>query len=187
MNYREESEDNAENIHTCKGYVPVKHLPLDHSTIKRAREAGIKELLLKLSVDVLTAIEGLEIRENNYDDMARIVTVLQDICRPIQKRFHPPNIEISSFVSPDTGALITIFLTEYGIIEETVDPIKGKEVRDTDPSEIWRYLYEPRKIVENVVSTFIAVAEKHKSIREDWILSLQGIRDLCRGAGTCKI
>lgn len=71
-----------------------------------------------------------------------------------------------------------IYLSEYGIILEIIDPVNGREVRDTDPIEIWRYLYWPSKIVENTVSTFIAVAEKHKAIKDDWILSFQRIKDL---------
>ena len=187
MDLEDELADQEHDLHICNGYVEAKPMPLDYSTIMKAQEIGIIDSLLKCAENFLVGLEQLRIKENNYEEMAKIVSLLQDICRPIHKIFHAPNIVIGSFVSPDTGALNTVFLTEYGIILETVDPIKGREVRDSDPSEIWRYLYEPRKIVENVVSTFIAVAEKHKSIRDDWILSFQRIRDLCRGAGTCKI
>jgi hypothetical protein len=159
-------------------YVDVHSLTLDQSTIIRAREAGIGELLRELSRDALAAIRRLGIREYNYEDMAKIVGAVQNVVLSLQKRYHAPHIEIGSFVSPDTGALNTVYLSEFGILE-TIDQVNGREVCDTDPVEIWRYLYWPSKVVENVVSTMIAVAEKHKRINEDWILSFQRINDLC--------
>ena len=186
MNPEQDPENRAKNVHLCEGYVRAEPLQLDHSTIERARKAGIGELLLKLSKDVLAAIEQLGIRENNYEDMSRFIDVLQEKLAPIQERFHTPNIVIGSFVSPDTGASDTIYLTEFGIILETVDPINGGEVRKSDPNEIWRYLYPPSQIVENIVSMLIAVAEKHKSIKDEWILSFKGITDLSVGEETCK-
>jgi hypothetical protein len=163
-------------------YVKVQPLTLDHSTIRRAREAGIGELLIELSRDVLSAIQQLGIREYNYEDMAKIVGVVQNAISTLQKQYHGPYIEIGSFTSPDTGTLNTVYLSEYGIVLETIDQVNGREVINIDPVEIWRYLYWPSKIVDNVVSTMIAVAEKHKSINHDWILSFQRISDLCQGA-----
>ena len=93
---------------------------------------------------------------------------------------------IGSFVSPDTGALNTVYLSEYGIDLETADPISGTEVHPTDPMEIWRYLYHPLNIIENLVSSLIAVTERHMSIKDDWLLSIQKVRDLCLRAGKCK-
>ena len=183
MNYKQ-SDNDPKNLHVWNEYVKVQALSLDHSTIKRAREAGIGELLLELSTDVLASVEQLGIRGYNYEDMAKIVGAIQHAISPFQKLYHGPNIEIGSFNSPDTGALNIVYLSEYGITLETIDQVNGREVRDTDPIEIWRYLYWPSKIVENVVSTMIAVAEKHKSIKNDWILSFQRIGDLCLGTET---
>jgi hypothetical protein len=119
--------------------------------------------------------------------MSKIVKAIQDAISPILVRYHTPNIEIGSFISPDTGALNTVYLSEYGITLKTTDQIEGIEVRPTDPSEIWRYIYPPSKIAENIVSTMIAVAEKHKSIKDDYVISFQRIIDLCLRAGTCRI
>ena len=160
-------------------YINVQALSLDHSTIKRAREAGIGKSLEELSRDVVAAVQQLGIREYNYEDMAKIVGAVQNAILPFQTRYHGANIEMGSFISPDTGALNTVILSEYGIVLETIDQVNGREVRDTGPVEIWRYLYWPSRIVENVVSTMIAVAEKHKSINDDWILSFQRINELC--------
>jgi hypothetical protein len=171
--------DSAKDYHVWNEYIKVHALTLDLSTIKRAREAGIGELLIELSRDVLAAIQQLGIGKYNYEDMAKIVGAVQNAISPFQKLYHGPNIEIGSFISSDTGALNTVFLSEYGIVLETRDQVSGREVRDTDPVEIWRYLYWPSKIVENVVSTMIAVVEKHKSINDDWILSFQRINELC--------
>jgi hypothetical protein len=181
---RRDMNEKDHKLHICKGYVEAEDLPIDQTTITRAQEVGISDLLLDGTENFLKGLEQLRIRENNYEEMAKIVNVLQDTFHPIQKKFHAPNIEIGSFVSPDTGALNTVYLTEYSIILETVDQINDIEVRDTDTSEIWRYLHPPSRIVENMVSTMIAVAEKHKDIKNDWIFSFKRIRDLCLGAET---
>ena len=56
------------------------------------------------------------------------------------------------------------------------------EVETIDAMEIWRYLYPPTRIIENIISTIIAVAEKHKNIENDWVLSFQRTIELCLGA-----
>jgi hypothetical protein len=168
-----------------RGYVEAEHLPIDLSTIKRAQKAGVGELLLKLSEKVLEEVEQLGITENNYDDVAKIIRVLLDVFSPIYKRFHAPYIEIGFFISPDTGAN-TVYLSEYGIFLQADIQIEEIDVHNMDPARIWRYLYPPSKIVENLVSTMIAVAEKHQSIRDEWIISFQQIRDLCLEAEIFK-
>ena len=92
MNYKEPDND-AKNVHVCEGYVRVEILKLDHSTIERAQKAGIGELLSKLFTDILAAVEQLEIRENTYEDVARIVKVVQETVSPILERYHAPEIE----------------------------------------------------------------------------------------------
>lgn len=181
MNYKQPDND-AKNVHVCEGYVKAVTLKLDQSTIERAQKAGIGGLIFKLSTDILAAVEELEIRENTYEDVAKIVRVIQDTVSPVLERYHAPGIELASFVSPDTGALNSVYLSEYGMVLQTVDQIKETEVRATDAMEIWRYLYPPSKIIENIISTMIAVAEKHKNIKNDWILSFQRINELCLGA-----
>jgi hypothetical protein len=114
-------------------YINVQALSLDHSTIKRAREAGIGKSLEELSRDVVAAVQQLGIREYNYEDMAKIVGAVQNAILPFQTRYHGANIEMGSFISPDTGALNTVILSEYGIVLETIDQVNGREVRDTDP------------------------------------------------------
>ena len=178
MEMEDEFTNQADELHICKGYVQAEALALNQLTIKRAHEAGVGESMLKLSVDVLSGIEQLGMKENNYEDMAKIIEIVQEATSTLQKRYHAPNIKIGSFVTPDTGASNTVYITEYGIILEAIDQINGIEVRKTDPAEIWRYLYEPLKVVENIISTFIAVAEKHKAIKDDWIRSFQRIRGL---------
>jgi hypothetical protein len=179
MKDKSESRGVTNKLHLCKGYAEGKHIQLDYSTIVRAQKVGIIDVLLKIVDNFHVGLEQLGIKENNYEEMAKIVLMLQEAVVPIQKRFHTPNVVIGSFESPDTGDLNTIYLTEYAMVLETKDPVNGGEVRGTDPSEIWRYLYPPSRIVENIVSTIIAVAEKHKSIKDDWILSFQRIKDLC--------
>lgn len=174
MNYKQPDND-AKNVHVCEGYVKAETLQLNHSTIERAQKAGIGGLIFKLFTDIMAAVEQLEIKENTYEDVAKIVKVVQNTVSPILERYHTPGIELASFVSPDTGVLNLVYLSEYGIFLQAADQIGETEVRATDAMEIWRYLYPPSKIIENIISTMIAVAEKHKNIKNDWILSFQKI------------
>jgi hypothetical protein len=166
------------NLHTCKGYVQPETLSLNQFTIKRARYAGIGEPLLNFSNGFLAGINQMQINENTYDELAKIVDLLKDLALPLLGNYRAPNVEIGSFMSPDTGLMNVIYLSRMQsgiiIVEENGDTI----VSNTNSQEIWRYLYEPFKIVENIVSMLITVAEKHKSIRNDWISSFQKIRDL---------
>ena len=180
MNYKQLDND-AKNVHVCEGYVKAETLKLDHSTIERAQKAGIGGLISKLFTDIMAAVEQLEIKENTYEDVAKIVMVIQDTVSPVLERYHAPRIELASFISPDTGALNSVYLSEYGMVLQTEDQIGEMEVIATDAMEIWRYLDPPSKIIENIISTMIAVAEKHKNIKNDWILSFQRVTELCLG------
>lgn len=166
------------NLHTCKGYVQPEALPLNQSTIKRAHYAGIGTSLLNFSEGFLAGMNQMQ-KENTYDELAKIVDLLKDLAFPLLKNYGAPNVEIASFVSPDNGLNI-IYLSSMhsGIIIVTTDENGHPIVSDTNSQEIWRYLYGPSKIVENIVSMLIAVAEKHKSVKDDWISSFQKIRDL---------
>jgi hypothetical protein len=168
------------NLHACKGYVQPETLPLNQSTIKRAHYAGIGTSLLNFSEGFLACINQMQIKENTYDELARIVDLLKDLAFPLLKNYGSPNVEIASFVSSDTGLENVICLSSMhsGIIIVFADENGQPIVSDTNSQEIWRYLNEPSEIVENIVSMLIAVTERHKRIKDDWISSFQKIRDL---------
>jgi hypothetical protein len=166
-------------LHICNGYVHPDVLPLNQFTIKRAQHAGLGVPLLNFSKEFLTGIDQMQINENTYDELAKIVDLLKDLALPLLKNYGAPDVEIASFVSPDNG-LNTVYLSSMhnGIIIVTTDEDDHPIVSDTNSQEIWRYLYGPSKIVENIVSMLIAVAEKHKSVKDDWISSFQKIKNL---------
>ncbi|MGH9978624.1 MAG: hypothetical protein ACRD8Z_22755 [Nitrososphaeraceae archaeon] len=170
--------DQVDDLHICKGYVQPEALPLNQLTIKRAQYAGIWVPLLNFSEGFLAGINQMQIKENTYDDLANIIDLFKELALPLLGNYRAPNVEIGSFMSPDTGLMNVIYLSRMQngiiIVEENGHII----VSNMNSQEIWRYLYEPFKIVENIVSMLIAVAEKHKSIRDDWISSFQKIRDL---------
>lgn len=90
----EQKEDHKPHI--CNGYVQAEHLPLNQSTAIRAQKTGIGGLMFKFFTDILVAVEQLEIRENTYEDVAKIVKVVQDTVSPILERYPAPiNIEYS--------------------------------------------------------------------------------------------
>lgn len=178
-NMEVENEFTSQDLHVCKEYVQPEILPLKLLTIKRAQYVGIGVQLLKFSEDFLAGINQMQINENTYDGLAKIVDLLKDLALPLLKNYGSPNVEIASFVSPDNGLNIVYLSSMHsGIIIVTADENGHPIVSDTNSQEIWRYLNEPSKIVENIVSMLIAVAEKHKSIKEDWISSFQKIREL---------
>lgn len=176
---KDEFANREDELHICKGYVQPEALPLNQFTIKRAQYVGIGIPLLKFSEGFLVSINQMQIKENTYDELAKIVDLLKDLALPLLGNYRAPNVEIASFVSPDNG-LNVVYLSSMhsGIIIVTTDENGHQIVSDTNSQEIWRYLYRPSKIVENIVSMLIAVAEKHKSVKEDWISSFQKIKDL---------
>jgi hypothetical protein len=180
MEMEDEFANQEDDFHICKGYVQPEALPLNQLTIKRARHAGLGVPLLNFSKGFLTGTDQMEIKENTYDDLAKIIDLLKDLALPLLGNYRAPNVEIGSFMSPDTGLMNVIYLSRMQsgiiIVEENGHTIAS----NMNSQEIWRYLYEPSKIVENIVSMLIAVADKHKSIRDDWIGSFQKIRDLCQ-------
>lgn len=180
MEMEDEFTNQADDLHICKGYVQPEVLTLNQFTIKRAQYAGVSVPLLNLSKGFLTGIIQMQIKENTYDELAKIVDLLKGLALPLLKNYCAPNVEIGSFVSPDTDHEYAIYLSTMhsGIIIVTMDENGHTIVRNTNSQEIWRYIYEPSKIVENIVSMLIAVAEKHKSLKDDWISSFQKIRDL---------
>lgn len=127
--------------HSCKGYVESENQPLNQSTIVRAQKVGIGGLVFKLFTDILATIKQLEMSDNTYEDLAKIVKVVQDTISPVLERYHATRIELGSFVSPDSGLLNSVYLSEYGMVLHSVDQIGEIEVRATDAMEIWRYLY----------------------------------------------
>lgn len=180
MEIEDEFANQEHDLHICKGYVQSEALPLNQLTIKRAQYAGIGVPLLNFSEGFLVGINQMQIKENTYDELAKIVDLLKDLAFPLLGSYRAPNVEIGSFVSPDTGLGNVIYLStiQSGIIIVIMNENGHTIVRHTSSQEIWRYLYGPSKIVENIVSTLIAVAEKHKNIKDDWISSFQKIRDL---------
>jgi hypothetical protein len=177
----EDEFDNQEHdLHICKGYVQPEALPLNQLTIKRTQNAGIGVPLLNFSKGFLAGIHQMQIKENKYNELAKIVDLLKDLAFLLLKNYGAPNVEIGSFVSPDTGLGNVIYLSSMkgGIIIVTMDKNSHTKVNDTNSKEIWRYLHGPSKIVANIVSMLITVAEKHKRIKDDWISSFQKIREL---------
>jgi hypothetical protein len=179
MEMEDEFANQEDDLHICKGYVQPEALPLNQLTIKRAQHAGLGVPLLNFSEGFLVGINQMQIKENTYDELAKIVDLLKDLALPLLKNYGAPNVTIGSFMSPDAD-LNVIYLSSMhsDIIIVTMGKNSHTIVNDTNSQEIWRYLYEPSKIVANIVSMLIAVAEKHKSIKDDWISSFQEIREL---------
>jgi hypothetical protein len=175
---KDEFANREDELHICKEYVQPEALPLNQLTIKRAQYVGIDVLLLKFSEDFLAGINLMRVNENTYDELAKIVDLFKDLALPLLKNYGAPNVEIASFVSPDNGLNIVYLSSMHsGIIIVSMDENGHPIVSDTNSPEIWRYLNEPSKIVENIVSMLIAVAERHKKLKDDWISSFQKIRD----------
>jgi hypothetical protein len=58
-----------------------------------------------------------------------------------------------------------------------IDENGESSVKSISTEQIWRYLFERRKIVQAVLSTITAYAEKYQAIKDKWILMLQNIKD----------
>jgi hypothetical protein len=80
----------------------------------------------------LAGINQMQIEENTYDELAKIIDLLKDLALPLLKNYGAPNVEIASFVSPDNG-LNTVYLSSMhsGIIIVTTDENGHPIIRDT--------------------------------------------------------
>ena len=122
MEIEDELADQERDHHICKGYVQPEALPLNQLTIKRAQYAGIGGPLLSFSEGFLTGINQLQINENTYDELAKIIDLLKDLAFPLLQDYGAPNVEIGSFASPDNGPnIIYLSSMHIGIIIVTTD------------------------------------------------------------------
>jgi hypothetical protein len=103
MEMEVEFHSQERELHICKGFVQPEALQLNQLTIKRAQYTGIAVPLLNLSEDFLAGINHMQIKENTYDELAKIVDLLKDLTLPLLKNYGAPNVAIGSFVSPDAG------------------------------------------------------------------------------------
>jgi hypothetical protein len=175
-------ENSVENrgmylVHHCKGYIEnVEHLPLSKETSERAKHCGFN--VVDFAEACLKTITH-NVSGNGYDDMGKIVDSFADVVILFLKKYRIKDIEIARFQSNDTQEEITIYLSEshggYLIVrDENGEP----SVRVTRGDEIWRYLGEPLHIIETIISAIVAYAEKHKSVKDKWLFTLEDIGEI---------
>jgi hypothetical protein len=174
----EASTSGSYPIHHCKGYVEeVEQLSLSYETIKRANRCGFN--IVDFADYCLKTIKK-NVNGNGYDDLAKVVDGFAQAAIPTLRKYEVKNIEVAQFQSSDAQEDFTVYLSQqhdgYIIVES--DEKGEPSVRDTDGMEIWRYLSDPLHIVKAVISTIIAYAEKHQSIKDKWFVTLEDIGHL---------
>jgi hypothetical protein len=96
------------------------------------------------------------------------------------KKYQIRDIELARFHSSDSQEEFTVYLSEtqggYIVVKE--DENGKSSGRGTDGNEIWRYLGEPLHIIETVISAIVAYAEKHQSVKENWLFTLEDIEEI---------
>jgi hypothetical protein len=177
------SEDTSINqLHHCKGYIEnVQHLSISQETIKRAKRCGFNTS--DFSECCLKAINhNVSSTDNGYDDVAKVAESFATVAILFLKKYQVKDIEVAHFQSNDTQEEFTVSLSEiyggYIIVEENDNG--EPSVKITNANEIWRYLAEPCHIIEAVISAVIAYAEKHASIKYEWISTLEDIEEISR-------
>jgi hypothetical protein len=178
-------ENNEENtgkylIHHCKGYIEnIPHLSLSRETSHRAEKCGFN--IVDFANSCLKAITH-NVNGNSYNDIARIVDVFADAAILFLKKYQIKDIEVARFNSIDGKDEFSVHLSETqgGYIVVSEDENGEPSVRITDGSEIWRYLDEPLHIIETVISAIIAYAEKHQSVKDNWLFTLEDIEEISR-------
>ncbi|HEY9386165.1 MAG TPA: hypothetical protein VIP70_03945 [Nitrososphaeraceae archaeon] len=172
------SQESSQHIHHCKGYIEdIESLPICRGTIQRAKKCGFNTL--EFAESCLNAINQDVTDENTYEDIAKVVQSFANASMPFLEKYQVKDIEVGRFQIRYTSAKAVVYLSQMqkGIILVEFDANAEYSVRTTDTEEIWRYLDEPRHIIEAVLSTIMAYAEKHKAIKDEWILTLQNIKD----------
>jgi hypothetical protein len=119
---------------------------------------------------------------NSYDDMAKIVDDFADVAILFLKKYQIKDIEVAQFHSSDSQEEFTVYLSEMqgGYIVVEADENGEPSSRVTNGNEIWRYLGEPIHIIETVISAIIAYAEKHQSIKDKWLFTLEDVEEISR-------
>ena len=179
-------KNNEENmgkhlVHHCKGYIEnVQHLSLSRETSQLAKRSGFN--VVGFADSCLKTITH-NVSGNSYDDMAKIVDGFADAAILFLKKYRVKDIEVARFQSNDTQVEFTVYLSEnhggYIIVGKDENGVE-QSVRVTNGMEIWRYLPDPLHIVEAVISAIIAYAERHQSIKDKWLFTLEDIEEISR-------
>jgi hypothetical protein len=154
----------------------VQHLSLSRETSQRAEKCGFN--VVNLANSCLRTITH-NVNGNSYEDIAKIVDVFADVALLFLKKYQTKDIEVARFHSSDSQEF-SVYLSNahsgYILVkeDESVEP----SVRVTNGNEIWRYLDEPIHVIETVISVIVAYAEKHKSVKEKWLFSLEDIEEI---------
>jgi hypothetical protein len=170
----------SHSIHHCKGYVEeVQQLSLSYETIKRANRCGLN--VVDFADCCLKTIKH-NVSGNGYDDLAKVVDGFADAAIPFLKKYEVKDIEVARFQSSDTQEDFIVYLSEQHGGYIIVKSVENGEpsVRVTDGMEIWRYLNNSLHIIEAVISTIIAYAEKHPSIKDKWLFTLEEIEEISK-------
>lgn len=172
-----EEDTGIYGLHHCKGYIEnVEHLSLSKETSERAKRSGVN--VIDFAEACLKTITH-NVSGNSYDDMAKIVDCFADVVILFLKKYRIRDIEVARFESSDTYEEITIYLSEsHGGYLIVTDENGEPSVRVTNGDEIWRYLAEPLHIFETVISTIIAYAEKHQSVKDRWLYTLEDVEEI---------
>jgi hypothetical protein len=173
------NKESGMQLHHCKGYLDeIESVPICTETMERAKKCGFNPI--EFAESCLNAInENVTSNENTYEDIAKVVQSFANSSMPFLEKYQVKDIEVGCFQIRYTNAEAVAYLSQMhqGFIVVEIDENGEHSVRTTDTEEIWRYLDEPSHIIQAVVSTIMAYAEKHKAIKDEWILTLQNIKD----------
>jgi hypothetical protein len=114
--------------------------------------------------------------------MAKVAESFAAVAILFLKKYQVKDVKVAHFQSNDAQRELTVYLSVmhggYILVEEADN--REPSVRVTDANEIWRYLAQPLHIIETIISTIIAYAEKHKSIKNEWLFTLEDIGEISR-------
>lgn len=167
-------------VHYCKGYVEkVEQLSLSYETIKRANSCGFN--VTDFADCCLKTIKH-DVKDNSYDSMAKIVDDFADVVILFLRKYKMKDIEVGRFQSSDIQEEFVVYLSETygGYIIANNDENGRPSIRVTHGDEIWRYLGEPLHIIETLISAVVAYAEKHQSVKNEWLFTLEDIQEISR-------
>jgi ADP-ribosylglycohydrolase len=182
MSMEEHPDKESEKLHHCTGYIEnIDHLEICKETIQRANNCGFK--ISDFADCCLKAINhNISSTDNGYDDLAKVVESFAAVAILLLKKYQVKDVEVAHFKSNDTQEEFTVYLSEMhgGYIMVKEDENGEPTVRITKTSEIWRYLSEPLHVIEAVISAIIAYAEKHQSIKNQWLFTMEDIGEISR-------
>lgn len=154
-------------------------LGISRDVIRRAKAAGIN--ISAITEELLTAITYEPNDGNRRDDVVRAYQALFSAAESIMFTYNDFAVEVGfqrlsiTIDNKNTWKEYSIMLTIQGLYKKTASP---DDLQEVSVDEVLQWLYEPKKILQNLILSLIYGAEKNKEKIKELEFALRLIKTL---------